>query len=160
MVIRRAGERSFDMRKTALLLIVFFIFSFLFLSTASAQVQVRLRAIHASDAASGVDPSLRDLHKELGSLFSFTSYRLMRDEILNLSLNQPAKISSREGRIILETTLVGLHRGVAEVRIKVTREGSEILNTQVRLFPGRTVLVGGPKHTRGGVVIYALHANF
>ena len=148
------------MRKTALLLIIFFIFSFLFLSTASAQVQVRLRAIHASDAASGVDPSLRDLHKELGSLFSFTSYRLMREETLNLSLNQPASISSREGRIILETTLVGLHRGVAEVRIKVTREGSEILNTQVRLFPGRTVLVGGPKHTRGGVVIYALHANF
>jgi hypothetical protein len=160
MVIRRAGERSFDMRKTALLLIVFFIFSFLFLSTASAQVQVRLRAIHASDAASGVDPSLKDLHKELGSLFSFTSYRLMREETLNLSLNQPASISSREGRIILETTLVGLHRGVAEVRIKVTREGSEILNTQVRLFPGRTVLVGGPKHTRGGVVIYALYANF
>jgi hypothetical protein len=160
MVIRRAGERSFDMRKTALLLIVFFILSFLFLSTASAQLQVRLRAIHASDAASGVDPSLKDLHKELGSLFSFTSYRLMREETLNLSLNQPASISSREGRIILETTLVGLHRGVAEVRIKVTREGSEILNTQVRLFPGRTVLVGGPKHTRGGVVIYALYANF
>jgi len=148
------------MRRIALLLIVFFIFSFLPLSMASAQVQVRLRAIHASDAGSGVDPSLRDLHKELGSLFSFTSYRLMREETLNLSLNQPASISSREGRIILETTLVGLHRGVAEVKIRVVREGSEILNTQVRLFPGRTVLVGGPRHTRGGVVIYALHANF
>jgi hypothetical protein len=148
------------MRRTALLLIVFFIFSFPSLSTASAQVQVRLRAIHASDAGSGVDPSLRDLHKELGSLFSFTSYRLMRDEILNLSLNQPASISSREGRIIIEITLVGLHKGVAELRIRVVREGSEILNTQVRLFPGRTVLVGGPRHTRGGVVIYALHANF
>ncbi len=148
------------MRRTALLLIVFFIFSFLFLSTASAQVQVRLRAIHASDAASGVDPSLRDLHKELGSLFSFTSYRLMKEETVNLSLKQPASFSYREGRIILEVTLVGLQRGVAEVKIRVVREGSEVLNTQVRLFPGRTVLVGGPRHTRGGVVIYALHANF
>lgn len=161
MVIRGTGEGTRrNMRRIALLLIVFFIFSFLPLSMASAQVQVRLRAIHASDAGSGVDPSLRDLHKELGSLFSFTSYRLMREETLNLSLNQPASISSREGRIILETTLVGLHRGVAEVKIRVVREGSEILNTQVRLFPGRTVLVGGPRHTRGGVVIYALHANF
>jgi hypothetical protein len=161
MVIRGAGEGTRrNMRRTALLLIVFFIFSFPSLSTASAQVQVRLRAIHASDAGSGVDPSLRDLHKELGSLFSFTSYRLMRDEILNLSLNQPASISSREGRIIIEITLVGLHKGVAELRIRVVREGSEILNTQVRLFPGRTVLVGGPRHTRGGVVIYALYARF
>jgi hypothetical protein len=147
-------------RRIALFLIIFFIFSFLTLSTASAQVQVRIRGIHASDAGSGVDPSLRDLHKELGSLFSFNSYRLMRDETLNLSLNQPASISSRDGTIILEATLVGLHKGVAEVRIRVVRDKSEILNTQVRLFPGRTVLVGGPKHLRGGVVIYALHANF
>jgi len=148
------------MKRVVALIPLFSLLFLFFTSVAFAQVQVRLRAIHASDAASGVDPSLRDLHKELGSLFSFTSYRLMKDETLNLSLNQPAKISSREGRITLETTLVGLHRGVAEVRIRVAREGSEILNTQVRLFPGRTVLVGGPRHTRGGVVIYALHARF
>ena len=87
------------------------------------------------------------LHNELGSLFSFTSYRLLRDENLNLSLNQPVSISAREGRIIMEITLVGLHKSVAELRIRVDREGTEILNTQVRLSPGRTVLIGGPKLT-------------
>jgi hypothetical protein len=148
------------MRRGVLFLIIIFIFSFLSFSIASAQVQVRIRGIHASDDSSGVDPSLRDLHKELGSLFNFKSYRLMRDETLNLSLNQPVSISSRDGTIILETTLVGLQKGVAEVRIKVVRDKSEILNTQIRLFPGRTVIVGGPRHRRGGVVIYALHANF
>lgn len=60
----------------------------------------------------------------------------------------------------MEITLVGEHKNVIELRIRVNREGKDILNTQVRLFPGRTVLVGGPRHTRGGVVIYALHANF
>ena len=161
MAIRRTGGGTCHiMRRITLLFIVFFISSFLALSAASAQVQVRIRGIHASDDGSGVDPSLRDLHKELGSLFSFNSYRLMRDETLNLSLNQPVPISSRDGTIILETTLVGLNKGVAEVRIRVVRDKNEILNTRVRLFPGRTVLVGGPKHRRGGVVIYALHANF
>jgi hypothetical protein len=161
MVIRGAGGGSIPVMKRVIALIAFFSLLFLFFtSVASAQVQVRIRGIHASDAGSGVDPSLRDLHKELGSLFSFNSYRLMRDETLNLSPNQPASISSRDGTIILETTLVGLHKGVAEVRIRVVRDKSEILNTQVRLFPGRTVLVGGPRHTRGGVVIYALHARF
>jgi hypothetical protein len=147
--------------KRVIALIAFFSLLFLFFtSVASAQVQVRIRGIHASDDGSGVDPSLRDLHKELGSLFSFNSYRLMKEETLNLSLNQPVSISSRDGTIILETTLVGLHKGVAEVKIRVVRDKSEVLNTQVRLFPGRTVLVGGPKHRRGGVVIYALHARF
>ncbi len=161
MGVRRTGEGSNRfMKRTLFLLILIVVFSSFFLSTAYAQVQVRLRAIHASNAGSGVDPSLRDLHKELGSLFSFTSYRLMREETLNLSLNQPASISAREGTIVLQATLVGLHRGVAEVRIRVVREGSEILNTQIKLFPGRTVLVGGPRHLRGGVVIYALYARF
>jgi hypothetical protein len=83
----------------------------------------------------------------------------LRDEILSLSVDRPASISAHEGRIILETTLVGLHKGIAEIRIRVLRQGKEILNTQVRLSPGRTVLIGGPK-IRDGVIIYALSARF
>jgi len=146
------------MRRITLYLIVVFTLLFFSGSLSLAQVQVQMRAIHASDAGSSVDTTLRDLHKELRSLFSFTSYRLMREEMLNLSMNQPVSFFSREGRIDVEVTLVGLHKGTAEVRIRVTREGSQVLNTQVRLSPGRTVLVGGPKHRRGGVVIYALYA--
>ena len=146
------------MRRIALPLAVVFTLLFFSASLSLAQIQVRMRAIHASDVGSSVDPPLKELHRELGSLFSFTSYRLMRDEMLNLPMNQPVSFFSREGRIDVETTLVGLHKGAAEVRIRVTREGSQVLNTQVRLSPGRTVLVGGPKHRRGGVVIYALYA--
>ncbi|OGP73272.1 MAG: hypothetical protein A2V86_16210 [Deltaproteobacteria bacterium RBG_16_49_23] len=148
------------MRRIALLFTCVFTLLFFFASLSLAQIQVRMRAIHASDLGSSVDPSLRDLHKELGSLFSFTSYRLMREEMLNLAMNQPVLISAREGTIKFEATLVGLQKGAAEVRIRVTREGSQMLNTQVRLSPGRTVLVGGPRHLRGGVVIYALYARF
>ncbi len=148
------------MKRPFFILILAVFFFSLFLSPAYAQIQVRLRAIHASNAGSSVDPSLEDLHKELGSLFSFTSYRLMRDETLTLSLNQLVSISAHEGRIVLEATLVGVHKNMAEIRLRVVREGTEILNTQVRLFPGRTILVGGPRHLRGGVVIYGLFARF
>ena len=161
MGVRRTGEGSNPLvRKLPFLLILIILFFSLFLSQAYAQVQVRLRAIHASNAGSSVDPSLSDLHKELGSLFTFTSYRLMREETLNLFLNKPVSISAHEGRIVLEATLVGLHKNMAEIKLKVVREGIEILNTQVRLLPGRTILLGGPKHLRGGVVIYALYGRF
>jgi hypothetical protein len=141
-------------------LIIFSSILFLFFtSIAFGQVQTRLRVIRASNVGSNVDASLRDVHKDLGSLFSFTSYRLLRDENLNLSPNQPVSISAHEGRIIIEITLVGLHRSVAELKIRVTREGKDTLNTQIRLSPGRTVFIGGPK-LREGVIIYALSANF
>lgn len=118
-----------------------------------------MRVILASNAGQEIDPALRDVHKELGSLFTFTSYRLVRDESLNLSLNQPAKIIGRTGKAFLEATLVKLHRNMAELKLRVVREGTEILNTQVRLFSGRTILVGGPRYGEG-VVIYAIYGNF
>jgi hypothetical protein len=147
------------MKRSLFFLILIVALSSLFLSTAYAQVQVRFRVIRASNVGQGFDPSLRDVHNELGSLFSFTSYRLLRDEKLNLSLNQPASISAHEGRIIIESTLVGLYRGVGELRIRVVREGRDILNTRVRLSPGRTVIIGGPR-VRDGVIIYVVSANF
>jgi len=146
--------------KRVIALIVFFSFLFiLFTSVAFAQVQTRLKVIRASNVGQNVDPPLKELHNELKTLFNFTSYRLLRDENLNLSLNQPVSISARERRIIMEITLMGLHKNVAELRIRVNREGTEILNTQVRLSPGRTVLIGGPR-VREGVIIYAFYAHF
>ncbi len=160
MVIRGSGGGTdSNVKKTAFLLTAFFIVSLLSLSPAFAQVHVRMKVILASNVGQNIDPSLRDVHKELGSLFSFTSYRLVRDESLNLSLNQPARIIGRTGKAFLEVTLTGQHKNVAELRLRVVREGTEILNTQVRLFSGRTVVVGGPRHGEG-VVIYVVSGNF
>jgi hypothetical protein len=135
------------------------ILCFVWTSTAFAQVQVRLRVIGASNDGKSIDPSLADVYKELGSLFSFTSYRLFRDEKLTLSLNQPVSISTL--RRVIEVTSVGTQKDVAELKIKVVREEKEILNTQVRLFRGRTVLIGGgPRQRIEGIIIYALQARF
>ena len=160
MAIRGTGGGSIAVMKRVVALIAFSSLLFiLFTSVVFAQVQTQLRVIRASNVGQGVDPTLKELHNELKTLFNFTSYRLLKDENLNLSLNQPISISAREGKIIMEITLVGLHRNVAELRIRVNREGTEKLNTQVRLSPGRTVLIGGPK-VRDGVIIYAFYARF
>jgi hypothetical protein len=130
-----------------------------FVSSVFAQVQTRLRLIEASNKGSTVDPSLKDLAGQLGSLFSFTSYRLLRDNTLSLSPNQPIDVpTAHQGRVALEVTLVNQQKNLAEYRIRIRRERTELLNTQVRLSPGRTVLIGGPKHGEG-IIILALSAN-
>jgi hypothetical protein len=158
MAVRRSGGGTDNhMKRIGFLLTAFFVFSFFSISTASAQVRVRMRVIQASNVGQNIDPSLNDVHKELGSLFSFTSYRLLREENLRLSPNQPVTITAHPGRF-MEVTLVGLQRHAAKLRIRVIREGKDILDTQVRLSPGRTVLIGGPRHGEG-VVIYAVSAR-
>ena len=141
------------MRRVSLLLALA-IMALLAASTAFAQMNVRLRVITAANDARAVDPPLRDLYRELGSLFSFTSYRLIREEHLSLYPSLPASIQAHPGRFI-EVTLVRQRRESCEVRVRVIREGKDILNTMVRLSPGRTVLIGGPRHG-DRVIIFAL----
>jgi len=146
------------MRRTLLLLLLLILCS-VPSSAAPAEVHLQLRVIGASNDDQRIDPSLKDIHAELGSLFSFTSYRLFRDENLTLSPNQMVSIQTRKRSI--ELTLVGLKGNVAEIKIKVMREKKEMINTLARLAPGRTLLIGGgPREKREGVIIYALFARF
>lgn len=127
-------------------------------SFALGQIQARLRIIEASNVSSGNDPALRDIRGQLGSLFNFSDYRLLRDVNLNLVGNRPTEVQVHPGRT-MEVTLVGEYRKMAELKIRLIREGSTILNTQVRLASGRTILIGGPRHG-AGVLIFALSARF
>ena len=159
MAVRRpGGGRDNYMKRVGFLLAAYLVCSLLPISTALAQIPVRMRVIQASNVGQSIDPSLNDVHKELGSLFTFTSYRLLREETLSLSPNQPVTITAHPGRF-MQVTLVGLQRDAAKLRVRVIREGKDILDTQVRLSPGRTVLIGGPRHGEG-VVIYAVSARF
>jgi len=146
------------MKKTIPQIILVLILSLPLSVTALAQVQARIRIIQASNAGATVDASLRDVYRELGSLFNFTSYRLMRDLDLNLVGNKPQSIPIHGDRS-LEVTLVGEYKKMAELRLRIFRGGTTVLNTQVRLALGRTVIVGGPKHG-DGVAIFAISASF
>jgi hypothetical protein len=125
---------------------------------AFGQVQTRVRIIQASNSGATIDPSLKDIHGQLGSLFNFTSYRLLRDEGLSLSPGRPLEINAHQG-IGLEIGLVRKERDVAEYRVQIKRDGREILDTQIRLSPGRAVFIGGPKHG-DGTIILAITARF
>ena len=159
MAFRRSGDRTNNvMKRFASFSTFLLILIFLSASTVFAQVQARVRVIQASNAGSTIDPSLRDVHDQLGSLFSFTSYRLLKDETTTLSPNRPVDIPTHPGRA-LEIELIRKQKDVAEFRVKIKRERTEILNTQVRLSPGRTVVIGGPKHG-DGTIILAITARF
>ena len=146
-------------KRDCFIIVVFaLLLALLFVSTALGQVQTRLRIIEASNVGSSIDPALRDVHGQLGSLFNFTSYRLLKDESLSLVSNRPSEINAHQG-VSLEIALTQQKKNEAEYQIRILRQGSEILNTKVRLSPGRTVLIGGPKHGQGSIIL-AISARF
>ncbi len=151
------------MRRKISLPVILLIFFLLPASVAFSEVQTRVRVIGASNVGtvglrSPVDPSLFDVYRELKTLFSFNSYRLLQDINLNLSGNQPVEIIVHPGRSF-EVTLIGEYRHLIELRIRVIREGSSILMTHVRLASGRTILIGGPRHGES-TLIFAVSSRF
>ena len=159
MAFRRSGGGTNNvMKRFASFSTFLLVLIFLSASAVFAQVQTRVRVIQASNAGSTIDPSLRDVHDQLGSLFSFTSYRLLKDETVSLSPNRPVAIPTHPGTA-LEIELIRKQKDVAEFKVKIKREKAEILNTQVRLSPGRTVVIGGPKHGEGTIIL-AITARF
>ncbi len=159
MAFRRRRRGNISLMKKIVTLIAFFLIPFLFHApVAFAQVPTRVRVIEASNVGSTIDPSLKDVQSDLKSLSNFSSYRLLKDENLSLSLNRSVDIPVHTGRS-LEITLIGQRKDMAECRVKIKSEGTDILNTQVRLSSGRTILIVGPKHG-AGVAIIALSARF
>lgn len=158
MVIRCRRQRFNGIINHTHLILIPLISLLLFTSVSHAQVQTRLRVFEASNVGSGIDSSLKDMGDQLKSLFSFSSYRLLREEMHTLYPNQPVSVPIPPRREI-ELTLIGKKRNVAEVVVKIKQDQKEILHTQVRLSPGRTVSIGGPKHGEG-VLIIALSAHF
>ncbi len=140
------------MNKT--LLFIFLLIIFLSFSSQGtwAQIPTRLRIIEASNVGTMVDPTLRELHHQLSSLFRYTSYRLLRDEQLQLVLRQTTILPLPPGRSI-EMTPLKFQANTAELRVKIKRDRTEILDTQIRLDRGRTVLIGGPRQGEGVIIL-------
>ncbi len=139
-------------RKACIFAILIFSLSAFLSPLAFAQVQVRVRVMEASNVGSGFDSSLRDLHDQLGSLFSFSAYRLLKDESVSLSLNEPRSLPIPPERS-LELTLIKEGRVTVEIRVKIARGSKELLTTLVRLAPGRSVSIGGPKRGENAIII-------
>jgi hypothetical protein len=158
MAPRRVGAGKAHFLKTGFSCFVFLLTFFFFsIPSPAAQVAARVRIIEASNKGGTVDPSLKDVHGQLGSLFNFTSYRLLKDETVSIYLRQPVMVPVHPGRS-LEMTLLSQPRDAVEMRLRIRRDNTETLNTQVRLSPGRTILIGGPRHG-DGVLILALSAK-
>jgi len=158
LAFRRPRRGNISLMKKIISLTTCFFILLIPISVAFAQVPTRVRVIEASNVGSIIDPSLKDVQSDLKSLSNFTSYRLLKDENMSLSPNRPIDVPVHKGRS-LEITLVGQRKDIAECRVKIKSEGTDILNTQVRLSSGRTVLIVGPKHGEG-VAIIALSARF
>lgn len=122
--------------------------------TVSLQVQV----IYAANQDGGVDSRLGGLAENLKKTFRYSMYQLLDAPKGSAGLNETWRTALPDNRA-LEITPTGAQDGQYSLTVRVLlADGKVPVNTVVRLRRGSTVLVGGPSHQKG-VLIIAISAS-
>ena len=125
---------------------------------AQGLVALRVQVIYAANQPGGVDARLGGLVGELQRTFRYSTYQLLEAPKGSAALDQPWRVSLPDNRA-LEITPTAIQGNQYSLRVHVVAgSGRPLVKTAVRLRRGATVLVGGPKHQQG-VLIIAISAG-
>lgn len=121
-------------------------------------VQIQVKTILASKEAGTTDSRLKDLARELQSVFRYSSYQLLGRTSLNLTTNRPGRVSLPEGRTM---TIIpkGSKGGRVTLELEILKNNSQIFQTVIRLRNKSSVTIGGPEY-RGGNLLFNIFASF
>jgi len=119
-------------------------------------VRLGVDVIYASHEGQQVDPSLARVERQLRT-FRYSSFRRLDSHQLVRSIGQQGTIPLPGGRILLLAPQ-GISGGSVVLLLSIQGGGRAPFNTELKLANGGTILVGGPGH-EAGVLILAVTAT-
>lgn len=118
----------------------------------SGGCEVRIGAVVASNSGRGLDPQLAAFKRQFSSLFSYTSYRLIAEQSKSVEWGRRAAFDLPGGRFLLVIPR-GLRDGRVSLKILLIDGSRPIVETKLALRDRGMLLVGGPRHQEGVLII-------
>jgi len=116
-------------------------------------VPLKVQVIYAANEPGGVDSRLGSLAGELQKTFRYSKYELLDSPQGSAPVNQGWRTALPGGRS-LEITPTAIQGDEYSLTVMVQGPGGQsLVNTRVKLKAGRSVLVGGPTHQKGVLII-------
>ena len=126
-------------------------------SEAADTVTVDVGAVYASNEGTSIDPALGTIRGKLLSMFNYTSYRMLDRKRRSLSVGETGEFELPGGRSMRATPLPAQGDKV-RLSIRISEGQKNLLTTTLGLRRGGMVLVGGPPH-QSGVLILIISAE-
>lgn len=123
----------------------------------SQSVTVKVQVVHATNAHSDVDGSLRALERQLRFL-NFTGFRSLDTRSESLSTGERTSVSVAGGRE-MKITLIEVDDTAAKLRVQLYKGSAKTVDTTVSVHRNRSFIVAGPKHD-DGVLVFPLTASY
>jgi hypothetical protein len=115
---------------------------------AKNRVLTDVRVIHASTGTKHVDPGLKRIVSELKSVFKYTSYRLLKDQRLDLNFNRKGRVNL-PGKKVLVVMPSGMEGKRIRYQINIKKNNRSIFQTRVLLKNNSSITIGGPQFNNG-----------
>ena len=126
-------------------------------SEAAHTVSVDVGAVYASNEGTSIDPALGTIRGKLRSMFNYTSYRMLNRKRRSLSVGEAGEFELPDRRTLRATPLPA-QGGKVRLLIQISDGPRRLLTTTLGFRRGGMVLVGGPSH-QAGVLILIISAE-
>jgi hypothetical protein len=126
-------------------------------SEAAETVSVDVGAVYASNEGTSIDPALGAIRGKLRSMFNYTSYRMLDRKRRTLAVGEAGEFDL-PGRRTMRATLLPGRGDKVRLSIRISEGPRQLLDTTLGLRRGGMVLVGGPTH-QAGVLILIISAE-
>jgi hypothetical protein len=124
---------------------------------AANTVSVEIGSVYASNEGSSVDPVLGNIRGKLQAMFNYTSYRLLDRKRRSLAVGETGEFEL-PGRRTMRVTPQPAQGNKVRLSVQLTEGQKNLLTTTLGLSRGGMVLVGGPSH-QAGVLILIISAE-
>jgi hypothetical protein len=126
-------------------------------SVAADMVSVDVGSIYASNDGTSIDPALGTIRGKLHSMFNYTSYRMLDRQRRSLSVGEAGEFEL-PGRRTMRATPLPSRGDKVRLSVQISEGQRSLLTTTLGLRRGGMVLVGGPPH-QSGVLILIISAE-
>ena len=120
------------------------------------QVELRIGSILASNQSNDFDPRLAKMKDQL-KVFKYQSYKLIKEDHQQARWNADTNFEIPGGRSLIVAPQ-GLQNNQLSLKVRLLEGEKPLLDTTVRLKEGSNLLLGGPPH-EGGVLIVSISAS-
>ncbi|MBT3177094.1 MAG: hypothetical protein HOG03_08805 [Desulfobacula sp.] len=119
---------------------------------AKNRILTNVKVIHASTGPQHVDPSLNKIISGLQSVFKYTSYRLIKDQQLNLGFKESGQVSlpGKRTLVVIPANMEGKR---IRYQISIQKNRQSIFQTQVLLKNNSSITIGGPQFNNGVLLL-------
>jgi hypothetical protein len=121
-------------------------------SEAANSVSVDVGAVYASNEGGSIDPALGTIRGKLQSMFNYTSYRMLERKRRTLSVGEAGEFEL-PGHRTMRATLLPARGEKVRLSIRISDGPKNLLTTTLGLRRGGMVLVGGPTHQNGVLIL-------